>query len=543
MKTTDNVSNELRRIEKEIDDCYKSNPLVKLPFATAAWFLLAFTELNTSPDVDRQLTSQEIEMMADNCVNELKAPMAWLFRACEPGGQIPSVYDAKIFQESSDLLKLGKKYQWFEEAYTYATGGVIELKLQGSIIQPTKAFFKRMEYQAYGHLIEAYASDEGISLINLDDFDSVADAIRYSVRVKGDRFSYKLNPRIVSDVIETMSPGYDVVFSLPPEWQFSRYSLGDFRRVFEAILAMVSIRRIARMEAIRKGCHNMAYLDSIYMPTHSELLRRVVRYSGVSDEKVLSIFDDLTYGNRDILHPDPTLQPLIKLNSKHYAITPSLWISLSPERNLTVLLNRISSERKIYAKLVGEKEELMKRRFTTDLSTEGFRFIEENVSSDLPDIDLAIIRDSEKACLLLELKWFIDPAEFREVIAKSTEIKKGVCQSLKFKQAFRNNHEPLLKKLGIDASYRLETIVVSQNWIGYADVQSPEVPVIQADHLIARLKVTDNLRSTMEWLKDRKYLPKAGEHFKIHRFTPRIGKWSLKWYGIKPLIKDAFFPL
>lgn len=543
MDTTDNVSCELREIEKEVDNYYKSNPLVNLPFVPAFWSLLAFAELNTSPDVVRQLTPQEIETMADNCVNQLKAPMAWLFSACKPGGQIPSVYDAKIFQESSDLLKLGKKYQWFEEAYTYATGGVIELKLQGSTIQPTKAFFKGMEYQAYGCLIEAHVSDEGISLINVDDFDSVADAIRHSVRVKGDRFSYKLNPRIVSDVIETMSPGYDIVFSLPSEWQFSRYSLGDFRRVFEAILAMVSIHRTARMEAIRKGCHNMAYLNSIYMPTHSELLRRVVRYSGVADAQVQSIFDDLTYGNRGIKYPDPALQPLIKLNSKHYAIMPSLWISLSPERNLTVLLNRIPSEREIYAKLVGEKEELMKQRFTTDLSTEDFRFVEGNVSSDLPDIDLAIIRDSEKTCLLLELKWFIGPAEFREVIEKSKEIKKGVCQSLKFKKAFANNHSPLLEKLNIDSSYRFDGVVVSETWIGDANVQSPEVPVIRTDHLIAKLKATETLRFTMDWLKDRKYLPKEGKDFKVQGITSTIGKWSVKWYGVQPLIKNAFFPL
>ena len=44
MKTTDNVSDELREVEKEIDNYYKSNPLLKLPFATAAWSLLASGE-------------------------------------------------------------------------------------------------------------------------------------------------------------------------------------------------------------------------------------------------------------------------------------------------------------------------------------------------------------------------------------------------------------------------------------------------------------------------------------------------------------------
>ena len=44
MKTPDNVSPELRKIEQEIDNYYKSNPLLKLQFATAAWSLLAYAE-------------------------------------------------------------------------------------------------------------------------------------------------------------------------------------------------------------------------------------------------------------------------------------------------------------------------------------------------------------------------------------------------------------------------------------------------------------------------------------------------------------------
>ncbi|RKU24923.1 hypothetical protein C6499_15895 [Candidatus Poribacteria bacterium] len=544
MKSPDKVSSKLRKVEKEIDNHYKSNPLVELPFATAAWSLLAFAEFESLKQVSNVSTSQELETQSDNFINELKEPMFWLFRACEQGGQIPSAYDDDVFQASWDLFKLGKKYQWFEAAYTYASNGLIKLELEGSTIQPAKEFFKGMEYQAYGRLIKAHQTDEGISLINVDDFHLVREAISSSVKVvEGNRFSYKMNPRMVSDVIKTMSPGYDMAFSLPPEWRFSRYSLGDFRKVFEAILAIASIHFRAWRIAIEKECDNMGYLDCIYVPTCNELLRRVARYSGVPDAKVLSIFDDLTYGNRGILHPDPALQPLIKLNSNHYAIMPSLWMSLSPERNLTVILNRIPSEREIYAELVGEQEELMKRRFTTDLSTEGFQFIEGNVSSDLPDIDLAIIRDSEKACLLLELKWFIGPAEFREVIDKSKAIKKGVCQSLKFKQAFAASHEPLLAKLGIDTDYRLETVVVSQNWIGYANVQNLEVPVILADHLIAKLKATESLRSTMDWLKNREYLPKEGKDFEVHGITSTIGKWNLKWSTTRPLIKDAFFPL
>ena len=245
MKPLDKVSCELREIEKEIDNYYKSNPLVNLPFATAACSFLAFAELEMLKQASNVSTSQELGTQVDNFVNELKAPMFWLFSACERGGQIPSTCDDDVFQASWDLFKLGKKYQWFEAAYTYASNGLIKLELEGSTIQPAKEFFKGMEYQAYGRLMKAHESDEAVSLINVDNFPLLTGAISRSVRIKGDRFFCKMNPRVVSDTIKFINPGYDAVFSLRSEWRFSRYTLGDFRKVFEAILAMASIHFIA----------------------------------------------------------------------------------------------------------------------------------------------------------------------------------------------------------------------------------------------------------------------------------------------------------
>ena len=181
---------------------------------------------------------------------------------------------------------------------------------------------------------------------------------------------------------------------------------------------------------------------------------------------------------------------------------PHVWVCSSPERNFTALLNRLKSERENYLTLAStEKERLMRERITTNLSDKGIRFVSGSVAN-LPDVDLAIINDSEKACLLLELKWFIAPTVARERIEKSEEIEKGISQVLQnLKQAFSENHRPLLDKLNIDSSYSIEGVVVSQNWIGYANVQSPEVPVIRTEHLIAKINSTESLLSTMELVK------------------------------------------
>ena len=539
MDTTDNVSCELRRIEKEIDNYYKSNPLLKLPFATAAWSLLTYAE----DYISRAMTDgiQEPQLLASEFACELGHSLWWLFNTCKSEGKIPSAFDGNLHNTSKDLFELGKKYESFVFAYTCFSRDWIELNVKGSIIQPTEDFFTGMEYEVYNILIDWREPKEALSSMNIDSF--LTDVIYNSLRIEGNRFRYELNTRIVTDAITYLRPIFDRMFLLPNKWEFSRYTLTDFQKVFEVICAIAHIHRRARLMAVPLGTNNRGCADNIYIMTYGELIRRVAKCSDMSPVKVQSILDDLTYGNSGVRHPDPALQPLIKLNSKHYAIVPHLWICSAAERNLTALLNKLPSEKRIYAKLVDEKEVLMKKNITTDLPNTDFKLVSGNVSN-LGDVDLAIINHAEKACLLLELKWFIAPTTARERIEKSEEIEKGISQVIKLKRAFTDNYSPLLDKLQIDSSYHFEGVVVSQNWIGYANVQSPKVPVIRADHLIEKLKVTENLQSTMEWLKDREYLPKEGKHFKMVDGDPlTIGNWSLKSPEIELLVRDTFFPL
>ena len=439
------------------------------------------------------------------------------------------------------MFELGQKYDWVVFAFTCASGEdkVLDLELQGSTIQPTGDFFASIEYEAYNILVDAHEPEEAQFDLNPDDFP--ATAILDSVRVQGDRFRYELNPKMVADMKKYLQPLFDRMFLLPSEWQFRCYALGDFQKVFETVCAIAHVHWAAHIIAVNQGVTHKGYLDSIYVLTYGKLIRCIARCSDMSPITVKNVLDDLTYGGSDIKKPIPALQPLIKLNSRSYAIVPHIWICSSAERNFTTLLNRLPDQ-KIYEKFTNEKEGLMKERFTTGLCDKDFKFISVNITN-LTDIDLAIVNHSEKACLLLELKWFIAPTTARERINRSKEIKKGICQILKLKQAFAENYKPLLENLNIDSSYSFEGVVVSQNWIGYGNVQNPEVPVIRANHLMEKLKTTDSLRATMEWLKDREYLPKEGEHFTVHRPTTTIGNWTIKWYGIKSLTENTFFSL
>lgn len=541
MSSTDRVSPELREVEKEIDNYYKSNPLLKLPFATAAWYLLSSAEeymlIEQMGGVGRV---QDIHNLGSDFITEIEHSMSWIYCECAQGGQITFAKDNNLYKASRDLFELGRKYDLFKFAYKCASDGVLELELQGSIIQPTGEFFTKIEYEAYNILIDSRQPEEAQFELNPHNFPM--GAIQHSLKVKGDRFRYKLNPKMVADMKMYLEPLFDKMFILPSTWEFSCYTLGDFRKVFEVVCAISHIHWSARHVASNLGCEDKGYLDSFYVLTFDELLNRVIRYTGLSKEKVQNVLDDLTYGNRGIKRPVPALQPLIKLNSEYYAIVPNVWICSAAERNFISLINRFQPDKDIYDIYKNKKECLQKVRFEPQLSHRGFNYYS-GIVENLTDVDLAIVSHSEKACLLLELKWFMAPTTGQERIHKSDEIKNGITQVLKLKQMFLDNYQPLLNVLNIDSTYRFAGVVVSENWIGYGNVQSSEVPVIRINHLIEKIKTTDSLRSTMDWLIDRKYLPKEGEHFTVSRPKKRIGNWYLKWYGIQDHCTNVFFPL
>ena len=542
MSTTNELTPELKKAAEEIKHYYKTNPLLKFPFASAAWSFLSFVEDYMVKRTTGINNLRDLHIQGSEFLVELEYSLSWLIGACKPEGQVSFTFNEHHYESANDLFELGKKYESFVFAYTLSNHNWIELKVSDFTIQPTGDFFDNYEYEVYNILIDANLFVEASSSVNFEGFP--IDAINSTLRVVGDRFHYKLNPKMVSDTITSLKPLFDEIFMLPSEWQFSRYSLGDFQQVFQAICAIAHIHWRARIMAMTRGCEPKGNPDSLYILTFEELLRRIVRYSGISEEIVKHILDDLTYGKGAISHSELAMRPLIKLNSEYYAIVPHVWVCSSPERNFTALLNRLKSERENYLTLAStEKERLMRERITRNLSDKGVRLVSGNVAN-LPDVDLAIINDSEKACLLLELKWFIAPTVARERIEKTKEIEKGISQVLQLKHAFADNHRPLLDKLNIDSSYRVEGIVVSQNWIGYANVQSPEVPVIRVEHLIAKINSTESLLSTMEWLKNRHYLPKVGEHFKMVEGDPiTIGNWTLKLHAIELLGRERFFPL
>jgi hypothetical protein len=146
-------------------------------------------------------------------------------------------------------------------------------------------------------------------------------------------------------------------------------------------------------------------------------------------------------------------------------------------------------------------------------------------------------------CLLVELKWFLAPADVREVLDRRKEVQRGTKQMERLVAAMRHGVPQLLEVLGIDSRYSIAAVVATREWIGNADAQHPDVPVIRADHLGAKLNRVAYLDEAIRWLKARDYLPVEERHYRVRATKRRIAGYTVRWYGVKPLIHGSYVPI
>ncbi|MDZ4821149.1 MAG: hypothetical protein SGJ20_19485, partial [Planctomycetota bacterium] len=503
------ITPDVQAVEKAIDAEYLKNDLSRLSFSEAAWYFLAFCEETQLKYLgnDGSNGRQDLACHVDQIVNNMKMPLRWLFQSCGAGTNIPRRFSDDYYQASWDLSNLAHEYAWFETAYVYASADVITLQLHGDTIIARMPFRDDVRYEAYDRL----CIDESPA-VDKESLAAFFGNIEETVTVSHEHFRYRLNPRIVSQGLDVLSPLLNQ-FWLPASWELPRYTFGEYCSVLSTLRVLAMIHHIARVEAVRQGCVGMGYLDSVLLMDESELSNRLRRYTGFDAKVVNEIVRDTTFGDCGIRRPDPAIQPLIPLSSDRIAISPALFLGSNIERNFTVLLNRLPEEKKAYSQLSNEREDISRQRIIDRLESLKLRFWQGKLSGgdELPDLDLAIIDDARRSCLILELKAFIEPAEPREVLEKSKEVARGVSQIKLLQNAFQLNPRLLADPLKIGDTYDVVFAVASETSIGTPNVQDESVPVVRCTHLVRRLLAEKSLSAVGKWLRTREYLPVEGK--------------------------------
>ena len=478
---------------------------------------------------------------SDTVINLAKWPCRWLWNDCRADGKLPRRHQTDIYYvPAQEMADLGRNYEWFEVAFTYATKSRLSLQLDGHTIRPKWHNCDHVRNDAYDRLRDV--ADDGTEVPNDTVLDahitSTLDIVKHTVRLQGDTFKYSLNPAIVRKIFESVDEPFNRAFQLPGSWQFPTANLAQYATILKALWVLSLIHATARYTAATMGCLAVGYSQSLVIMQRDELMSRLSRYTELDLAVVQAIVEELTFGGRGISNPDIALQPLVPMGPCHYGWAPHLLLSSAFERNLLALLNRVPESNAVYSRLSHNRETLMQQSFRTELADAGLRFWSGKVPGwgTAADVDLAIIDEQGACCLLLELKAFLAPADPREVLDKAEAVEKGVRQVETRRRAVCDNRQALNSILKIDDTFTVQLAVASESSAGCGGMaELGDVPVLRSSHLIERIKSERDLRRVCKWISERRFLPMEEQDYRRLPFPVSIGRWTLDWYQIQTL--------
>ena len=514
-------------IEKEIDGSFASNPLADVPWTQSAWTLLSVVEdHHFKITVVQPLSERDAAIYVDGLANAMTHPLRVLrTRAPRARASLDRRYIEAHYGQAQEWLNAAEDYNHFCSIFPLYHANEIGLSVNGNYLETTDWSDSDLSFEVYDRFV-AKRDPAHESRLN---GDAIAVSLRTCIRSSGGMYSVDFTRRLMADLQRHISPMFERRHVLPKEWQFAHFSLAQYRLVFMTLQIAAEAWFVAR-QLVAPRVRGIAYEGSVWTPRKDFLRALVRRHTGLPMEPVQAVLNYLTFGEVGIRNPDVAIQPIIDLGNDHYGISPFLMTQIHAERNLCVLLNQVPEDRKLYAALVHAKEDRIRTDTIQSLQSLALSFKHGSVGRT--DVDLAIIDRKAKICLCIELKWFIEPAEIREVLMRSEEIRKGIGQAKLLTSLFYSSDSRLLELLGIDRDYEFQAMVGSESFIGRPSVQDPEVPVTKVWHVAAKIKETGSLRAAVAWLKGREYLPIKGRDYTVLEVPIQCGRWRSRWYGI-----------
>jgi len=522
----------IREIEHEIDSAFEDSILTSIPYSQSIWELLSYLEHKNYELSVTEASIHDKSAGVDNMINFITHPLRVCFKTCNR-----RKYALKTAYSQSNA---NAAHEWYGRAYDYnhfcSIFPLVHRKellfdIEGYDLKTNKDLLQGVPYEAYNRFVHKTGANERS---NVDTF-AILDVVKEHSFYVGTKLAISWNKALSKSVISIFKVSQAARYHLPESWQFSQFKFGEFCDIAIAISAL-SYARYAITTLNAEEFPENGYSQRVWVISKNELIRILIESTELDKSKVISILEYLTFGSKGINYPDAATQPLFDLEDDNFAISPFLFINSDVERNACVLFNQIEEDKAIYSSLVGGKEIILFEELRGELVKQGYRCESGKVSGT--DLDMAIIDDENKFVLTVELKWFIEPAEIREVHQRSQEIIKGINQAKIISSLLESNDENLYRNvLKIDSSYDHYSIVGSFNWIGSDRVQDKEIPVIKVGNLMSLIQDCSSLSNVAKLLNNRQYLPVPDKDYHVVTINIKSGNWNCEWYGLKSLVE------
>jgi hypothetical protein len=148
----------------------------------------------------------------------------------------------------------------------------------------------------------------------------------------------------------------------------------------------------------------------------------------------------------------------------------------------------------------------------------------------------AILVDAESALILvIEMRWFLEPSEVREVADRERDGAAKAGQAQRKRDAVRRALQATLREIGVadaERAWTVEAVTVFDNYL--PTPAGDEIPFVSHRAFISGIYQETALSGLWQWLQRGDWLPRRDVHFRVEPVDTTIGDICFLLDGVNP---------
>ncbi|KJS10717.1 MAG: hypothetical protein VR67_17765 [Peptococcaceae bacterium BRH_c8a] len=351
----------IREIERAIDDHHKLFPIFKKPISTVLLHTLrVFEDMCRLPVLMGASETELLETLAHNNLDALDMAVKWIYECCETdSSDINLLFSVDDYLEAGELIMEAGNYRSVCDSYILWSRGRQTCNFYESERLLEFAFSDSKKGTIEAADLVLREKKKTTLLKNPEVVESQIELLKIRDKLMNSIYFNRENC-IVYNITEEIWQAFlgiariqiNSTSELPEEWNFTYFSLKEFKELWEVLLTKALIHNFA---CALSGVEGGAVESVVMVIPKEELCNEIHSKTNLSIDKVNDILNFIIF-NPSIKNNDVIWQPLFLINNK-YIISPHLIITNSVERNIISLINKI--DQVSYSRLSNLKEDVM----------------------------------------------------------------------------------------------------------------------------------------------------------------------------------------
>ncbi|WP_144076970.1 hypothetical protein [Salinicola socius] len=503
----------------------------------SAWYLLTVAEdlARFSVAKDAVEFKDSLLIFFDQLKYSLKHSLLLVLENSENSGvKLPEKVYPLFYRKSSALIMAGLEYERLHRIVLGCYENRVKVELIDGVyevknLNENTAEYVALEYLNHGKGSEVDMFSVFVYLMQDENKDNdVVKSICRNTRIKKRKPVYEYTPASIKMLLKYLPQRDEIIprdFKFPWGDGFETLCLINALWV-RCAFHVLSVHCKASEKNIKGGMESSILLKI----NKKQLIRDIDIVASVGDDKIEKFVDSLTYGF-GVKTPDPALQPIYSTGSGALLIPSILLMTSNCQRNALSLSARL--DKKLFDRSSRFFEIKMVEHISEKVSHLGRCFQNRHYSAngDKEEVDLVVLDSEEKFCLIIEMRWMIQPGDYRELVKRQKVCDEKVVQVERKKRFFNRNKVEVMGSLVANETrfndYRFEAIVLVMNYGGKQSIVS-EIPVVNSDIFEKLINNENKLAEVYETCRSLSWLPKEGEDFEYQTESFEVGGETIR---------------